>query len=489
MKSLVRHPINPQQYIQLSLRSQESKTAWVLILVLALIMALGIIIGVGSINGILFPFSFLTIGYLLYRRFPHMYVSFTLWTWFIGAVIYRLIEYRGLNTTIGDTLTVPRLVTAISLLSLIRYLPKSLKNGGMPFLMCSGSICYGFIIDFVQYPQNYSNPASLVNNILLFFGWIGPIAFGFHLFINWRDYPIYRQTILKTYLWCVLILGVYGLWQYFATPPWDSLDLDSIERLWMGGQDKEGGLRVWSTMGQTYAFTFNFFPGLLLLFIQKSPLRFLGFGVGSLTFLISRLRTAWLSFSISFLCFFLSSKSNTQLKTIVTIIVFILFIVPLLFYFSDSLTSVLTTISSRFQSFSNSEDGSLMARKEFYERNFNYAISEFVGKGIDLGGKVGFSLGENGVMEILSSIGWLGTTFFAIGLISIITLLYQSPAHHDVFFIAARAIIVGSLAKMFISSFLFDEFAMPIWGFIGIAMAAHKYYIYQLSNKIPSLNS
>lgn len=459
--------------------------AWQLILGLATIILLGIIVGVGPINGILFPIGFLVVGYILYRRFPHIYISFTLWTWFLGAVIYRLIEYRGSNNTLGDTLTVPRMVTAISLLTLIQYLPKSIKSGGLPFLLCSGSICYGLALAFAQFPNYFFSPGNLINTILLFFGWIGPIAFGFHIFINWRSYPIYRQVILKTYLWCVLILGIYGLWQYFATPPWDSLDLDSPERIWMGGQDKEGGLRVWSTMGQSYAFTFNFFPGLLLLFVQKGPLRFLGAGVGTLTFLISRVRTSWLSFSIAFLCFFLSNRSNQQLKIIVFIIFFILLSLPFLFLLNDSFASVLNVITSRFSSLSNSEDGSLRARMEMYEKSFTVAFFEIIGKGILLGpANPGFTLGENGIMEILTALGWIGSLFFMSGLLLILILLFRSSASlSDPFFVAARAIVVGSLGKMYISSFLFDEFAIPIWSFIGISLAAHSYYTTSNSQK------
>lgn len=454
-------------------------TAWAIISGMILLIFLGLIFGIGSLNGLLFPLSFLIVGYVLYRKFPHMYVSFALWSWFIGAVIYRLIEYRGTNTTLGDPITVPRLVTAISLLTLIRHLPTSIKNGGIPFLMCSGSICYGLALAFVHHPQNFTNPVALVNSILLFLGWIGPIAFGFHLFVNWRDYPIYRQTILKTYLWCVIILGTYGLWQYFATPAWDTLDLDTPGREWMGGQDMESGLRVWSTMSQSYGFTFNFFPGLLLLFVQKEgPLRYIGFGIGSFTFLLSRVRTSWLAFSITFLCFFASNRSNQQLKIIISAIVFIVFIAPFFIYFNDSLANTFNVITSRFDSFSNPEDGSLLTRQRMYAYSFTTAVSEIIGKGIIFEANPGFTVGENGIMEILTSLGWFGTIFFGSGLISMLALLFRSPASRsDIFFIASRSIVIGSLGKMFISSFLFDEFAIPVWGFLGFSLAGHYHAI------------
>jgi hypothetical protein len=174
----------------------------------------------------------------------------------------------------------------------------------------------------------------------------------------------------------------------------------------------------------------------------------------------------------------LSNRSNQQLKIIVFIIVFILLSLPLLFLLNDSLASVLNVITSRFSSLSNSEDGSLRTRMEMYDKSFTVALFEIIGKGILLGpANPGFTLGENGTMEILTALGWIGSLCFMSGLLLILILLFRSAASLcDPFFVAARAIVVGSLGKMYISSFLFDEFAIPIWSFIGIALAAHSYY-------------
>ena len=73
---------------------------------------------------------------------------------------------------------------------------------------------------------------------------------------------------------------------------------------------------------------------------------------------------------------------------------------------------------------------------------------------------------------------------FLIGLALIFFKLVQSCAgRFDIFFIAVRAIAIGSFMGVLTTNISFNEGAMNIWGCLGIAMAAHKYYSYQLTAK------
>ena len=49
--------------------------------------------------------------------------------------------------------------------------------------------------------------------------------------VNARDYPEYRDVLLSTFMWGMLVMGLYGVVQYFVMPQWDVL--------WMIGSDME----------------------------------------------------------------------------------------------------------------------------------------------------------------------------------------------------------------------------------------------------------
>ncbi|MGL4880977.1 MAG: O-antigen ligase domain-containing protein, partial [Waterburya sp.] len=66
------------------------------------------------------------------------------------------------------------------------------------------------------------------------------------------------------------------------------------------------------------------------------------------------------------------------------------------------------------------------------------------------------------------------------GIALIFAKLFQSYAGSvDVFFIAVRAIVIGSFLGVLTTTISYGVGAMNIWGFFGIAMAARKYNYYQ----------
>ena len=60
--------------------------------------------------------------------------------------------------------------------------------------------------------------------------WVYPLLIGFHIMVNARDYPEYRDVLLSTFM---LVMGLYGVVQYFVMPQWDVL--------WMIGSDMAAG--------------------------------------------------------------------------------------------------------------------------------------------------------------------------------------------------------------------------------------------------------
>jgi hypothetical protein len=268
-------------------------------------------------------------------------------------------------------------------------------------------------------------------------------------------------------------MGGYAIFQYYASPEWDLLGIEEIGSEWMGIGDIDGW-RVWSTMGHSYAFAFNIFPGLILLQAARGGiLNSASTIVGYASFLICRIRTGWIAFIIAFLSYFFSVKFHKKGKIFVFMIISFLIIVPILFQ-NETLQKIITTRLSSFSGLNT--DYSLADRTGQFQR-YSLTFADIIGRGIFLNHAFGFGMGDMGFMTLFISLGLPGTIFFCGGMLKIFATLFQSSAGiSDDFFIAARAIAFASVARIPTSAISFDENAMPVWGFIGIACAAHKYF-------------
>ena len=433
-----------------------------------------------------FPLGSVAVGLFLYRRYPILYVGFTWWMWFIGIFVRRLIDYRCNFITPWPYHLTPILVTSISLITLVRYLPKIYKRDEFPFILCCFTVLYGFVIGLIRQPTT-----DYEREIIVLLNWFAPICFGLHLSINWRDYPRYRQLLQRVFLWGVLVMGVYGILQFLIAPGWDrffltqSSQFNSNNNSSYMGSPEPLGIRVWSTMGNPMTFAFNLMPGLVLLLLSKNRLRYPANVVGYLVIFLSRVRTSWYSWMLTMVIYIISLKERHQIRALIAISVLLLLIIPL-----TTLEPFSEVISSRFETLSNLEsDGSLQARLEALERGGNFALSEFLGWGLISPGQspssAAFSTNDNGYLVLLATFGWFATIIYLMGILLVVIKIFRSN-NLDTFAIASRAIAVGSIARVFTSNISSHQYTMPIWTFLAMAIAAHKYYSFQ---KRLSINS
>ena len=459
----------PKKGFQLDL---QPAPAWIAILGLVLFIALCFLVGAGRILILAFPVGSLAVGVFLYQRYPILYVGFTWWMWFVGPFIRRLIDYQSGYITPGPWTLTPLLVTSISFATLVRYLPRYYNQDCLPFILSLGGVFYGFLIGLIN---NQITDATIIPLL----SWATPILFGFHLFVHWRDYPSYSQNVQRVFLWGILVMGVYGIWQYLVAPEWDRFWLKSVDNPTYGHPEPLG-IRVWSTMMVPQKFAAITMAGLLLLFVVQGNLRFLSAGVGYLAFLLTRARTAWLTWFMGVLIFLPSLKARLQMRIIASIMVAAIVVIPL-----TSIEPFSTVISSRFESISEVEgDDSYQTRLQGFNELIGPALSEFVGKG--LGSKLKSSTSnlagyDNGFLVLLFSLGWIGTLPYLGGIFLLFFKLLQSfETRFDTFASAARAIAISSFfGQIGFNPLMTGEFALVLWGFLGFGMAAHRYYWYQ----------
>ena len=461
MSQIQRIPNNSRkQGFSLTLQPQA---AWMAILGLLLITALCLAAGFGKVLNIIFPAGSFAVALFLYLRYPILYVGFTWWVFFLTPFVRRVSDFRSGFTDPSPILIAPPLVSMITIITFYRNLPKAHEQGGLPFILSALGVFYGFLVGLIN--------GSPVPAIISLMAWVSPILFGFHLFVNWRDYPSYRQNIQRTFLWCVLLTASYGVYQYLVAPEWDRFWLIQTKLYTSMGKPEPLGLRVWSTMNAPLQFGIVMLAGNILLFIGQGNLRIPGLAVGILSILLTSVRTVWGGFIIALITLLGSLKGGFQIRLIAFILMIILCMVPL-----STVEPFSQVIQSRVTSLSNvKDDQSAKDRANLYGTTLNLALSEVIGKGNGTLQPI-----DSGIIELLLTLGWMGAIPYVGGLLLIFYSLFQSSkSKSDPFASAARAIVVGFLPMLAGSNVIISIPGMVFWGFLGLGMAANKHYQYQ----------
>jgi hypothetical protein len=437
--------------------------AWAAIFMLFLFTALCLLAGAGSLLNVAFPVGSLAVGAFLYFRYPILYIGFTWWIWFITGFVRRLADYRSSYTEPSPLLLAPYLVTALTLVTVFRYLPKARREGGLSFILPLVGVFYGFLIGLINY-----SPFEATRGLL---DWLTPITFGFHLLINWRNFPSYYKTIQRTFVWGILVMGIYGIAQYALAPEWDRSWLINSGMTSSGGAPVAFGMRVFSTMNSIEPFSAVMAAGLLLLFNKPGVLNLFASGAGYLSFLLSLTRSAWIGWLAGLLTLGSSLKAKNQMRLFATIAVLALIVLPL-----TTVEPFSATINKRAETLSNvQEDGSYKDRTGFLNATSEHAFTNLFGDGINS------QFYDSALLGSFLNLGWLGTICYFSGMLSLILKLFQNSQGSSNFFTGtARAIVMSCLVRIPVNgSSILGIGGLLLWGFLALNIASQKYYLYQ----------
>ena len=451
--------------------------AWRAVLILIVATAMSILAG-GIIAIVTFPLCSLAVGWFFYRRYPLFYCSYVWWMWFVGSLVRRIIDVRCGYITPGPWHFSAGLITGMSVLTLLKYLPNAGKYGGIPFVAAAAACFYGYLINAISQGFGDIDQATF-----LLFGWLAPITFGFHIFIHWRDYPSYRQNFQRTFLWGVLFMGIYGIVQYIFAPPWDAFFLRAIREqsnVLSFGDPEPFGIRVFSSMDAPQGFAAMIGAGLIVLFSLRGSQQLWANGLGYLSLLLSLARSGWLSFILSILILFMALKSNLKIRMLIGVLMTVLIVLPVTTIepFSEAIGERVETLDD------TRNDGSLKAREGAFNLLIGHALVEFVGLGLqspvkpDIEIRSTYDVGDNGILVILFALGWMGAFPYMFSLLSLTAqVLLAGMKNNDLMLHIAYAVVLGLLGQIYFKSLFYGSFAMILWGFVGIGMAGHKYYL------------
>lgn len=452
--------------MQASTKSQLSPTteAWFVISLFIFVTLILFVAGaIGSrILGIVFPLGSFLVAWYLYFRYPFLYIGFVWWLFFLTPFVRRYADFRaGAFTDSNPILLAPTLAILVAANTMYFNIPKAREHGTIPFVLAIASAVYGYCVGLLN-PSTTAMKATIA-----FLGWLTPVIFGYHLYVNWRRYPEYSKVIQKIFLWGSLIVGAYGIYQYVIAPDWDKLWLVGSGMDSSSGSPVPYGMRVWSTLNSPGPFADMMATALLVLFSCKSPLVAPAAVAGVLSFLFSAVRTGWLGWLGGIILFISSLKSKQQIRLIGILIVLSILIIPLTTIepFSTNITARLTTLGD-LQS-----DTSAQGRKGIYEDFFKNGIYNFIGDGLGVNDNV-----DAGILSFVLDLGWIGTLpYLGSLLISGILLFANLKKHSDLFINICCAVLMKSIAFFLAARVTAGIHGIIIWTFLSMGLAGQQY--------------
>lgn len=433
---------------------------------------------------VLIPFYILgsvIVGIFLYKSDPIFYLNFVVWMWLICPIIVRLITSKLGYLMPGGNAAAP-LVTLITLATLIKNLPRLYREKDpnlIPFFLVLLSVSYGCLITFIRIPFT-----SVVSALGIALGSLAPIVLAFHIYINWRSYPSFRRSISKNYAWIAIFMGGYGLFQFIFAPQWDTqyMLLSSGEHSSYLGNAEPFGIRIFGTMANTFAYALNLMPALVLLSTLQEKQKLLGMVLGYPALLLTIYRTAWYSWLVAMLTLFISVKPQKQVLLLFSLVG--IAIISIIFASMEPFSEIINTRFSSFADLQNDTSG--LHRMEQFNTVWDTALKTWDGYGVGSDNYMGvfiknldFLSGlDMGVPQILLSLGLVGAFIYFTGLFLLLSKMFLKfpMAKSDFFAAATRAIVLGSVFRIFTSSVLYGDLSLPIWFFMGIGIAGQRYY-------------
>jgi hypothetical protein len=431
--------------------------AWVAIGAFVFMTIVGTL-GAAKFMNYVYPAAALVLLLFLYHRYPLFFHSFIWWLVFLSPLVRRLVDYKSSYTNPSPILIAPSLLGLIILPSFLKQIPSLKIRDAVPYGMAAFGVFYGFTMGYF-----YNVPVQKM--ILGTLGWISPILYGFYVFINWRRYPEYQKNLEQTMRWGILIMSIYGIFQYLNLPEWDRFWLTS-SALSTSGNAATGEVRVWSTMNSGEPFSAVLAAGLIMTLGGKGFLPLSSSIAGYITFLLALIRSAWLGWVGGMFCLFIMSKPKFQGRLIFSALTLISLIAPLVAsgVFGDA-------IGTRLSTFSDLEnDNSVSVRQGAYSE-LDTALTNFLGGGIqDL-------RMDSSIFSLLTELGWVGGIPYILGLGGLLYACWSSAnkpnASNESKLMLAAA--VTCLVRIPVNGTLNGIGGMLLWGSLSFSLASSKY--------------
>lgn len=409
------------------------------------------------------------VGFWLYLTNPPLYVGFTWWIWFISPFVRRIIDYSIGSFTppkMAVVLLAPYVVTGFAIFDLPRFGKLLRKRRYAPFLFCFIGICYALLVGLPK--------SGAFRVIIALIEWMCPLLLAFHILARPNLYPKFRRIFRSVFAAAVLVLGAYGVYQFFMAPPWDVMWMNGSGMLSVGVPEPMR-IRVFGMLDSPGPYAMVMMTGLILLFDGRGIISKLAIIPGYLGFLLALVRGSWGGWVVAVGYSLLRARGAKRGRLLLALGLTLAVLIPVAMS-----SEIGTRTGARMESFTNlEEDGSLQARQHMYQTATVEALLNPIGEGI---GTNGF---DSGYVTILYQFGWIGSLFYLGGLFMMIKhVVFNSTSDEKKFETLCVGITLAYTALMFLGVQVKGVNGSMFWTIMSLAVASRLYQ--ERSNAVES---
>jgi hypothetical protein len=406
----------------------------------------------------LFPATACFAGYWIYRRNESYYLSFMLWIFMLTPLLRRVVDWRTSYQSQSLILLAPLLITLLPAIHLRRRLVMVVPVIRTGALLTLSGIVFGAGVGMIKHPG--------VNVILAAVMWSAPIVLCVFA-ASIRERAMLGRVLTRTFLWGVLLMSVYGTYQYLVAPHWDAywlvqVTLESFSPSY--GHPEPMGIRVWSTMNSPGSFSLFLGAALVWLCTVDGLLAILACGMGYITLSLTLVRTAWIMTIIGILIYVLGCRTRPSLRSTTTALLTVGLVAYVLVHATQ-----FAGVFDRLQTFSSlSADGSVHVRMEMYHHMNDYILSAPFGLGLESPAVINRYYLDSSFVEVFVMLGWLGALCYLSGFAYLLLHVVLSLRSFSRERVAAAAITLACATQIFSGNAFYQQGGTVLWLFIGV---------------------
>lgn len=432
---------------------------------LVLITIAGVLSPVSKLLIILLPTLSFGLAIYLHRRLPGYYIALVCWLFFFIPLVRRLIDFRTSSATASFVMIAPFLA-CFGGLAIFRNNSSGMFSSRLKtWLYVVAAVVYGAVVGILQNPL-----VAVVQDI---FGWTAPICMALYLYAQREHARELLGTLRSSFLYGTLLMGLYGLYQFFYLAPWDAFWMEN-SGLNSIGLPEPMQVRVFSTMNSPQPLAEFLICGVFLSMTSTRRIRFLAIPLGLLVTGLTMSRSSWISGFIGMIIISLALNSRQRMQ-----IVALLLLCVVLVGGASQIPEVNQLLTRRLQSFGNlHEDESVNDRVESQRQAIAAFQSSPFGLGLGAGAHAKnegpsygvppqtIEIGDNGLEQVLLSFGWCGSIIFVIGFGGAV--FTSLRASRDPELLSVRALLIGMILQIPVMGVFPGASGFLIWSAIGL---------------------
>lgn len=280
-------------------------------LVFVLCANAGCVAGVAGLVTIAFIGGGFGIALLLARVRPLAALEFALWLWVLGPQVRRMVDLStGYHEPSLILLAAP-LASLVTLPSVHRLRRLDLVRWVRPLLVAVAAMTLGYVVGAARIGLQPATAALL--------SWIAPVLFGLQLIAVGDDVDDLRATVERFLTWSTLIVGVYGVAQFYIVPPWDALWMDNAPMNSIGVPEPFE-IRVFSTLNSPGPMAVFLAAALLYLAGARHAWRVPAQVAGYAALALSLVRSAWLAWLLGIVLVVAAGRSRARTTAVIAVI-------------------------------------------------------------------------------------------------------------------------------------------------------------------------